>query len=581
MYKALLALPLLLLFPGSALAAPTASLQSEGDQLRILVRAEGTKEVSRSTVLKARVKSQGALFVLQPRGTKRWVSDWRSQSSVLGALYEKRVALLFQKKSKKWLLFKDRMPPRPVPPDPEDPGEPEDPAVIPQGISASGLLPLWSPNQSDYTVLCSQPVEVSVNIGQAVSLQNAPPQTAIKETISMETGEAFTLQGSFGTHYFRCRPKDLPVPQTSGEGSGSFYLVAPTLFGTGPLTNYLMVLDQHGAPVWWYRAPSPLVLDFNMPRPGVFSWVQARNGPGGFSSSDYTLQGLDGSFLDSISPVGFGADHHDLQPTSDGGWLLIGYVPRNCPAVPAECIDLSPWGGPAQATAIDAWVQKIDASGNPLWTWKSQDHISVEEGATWVPALGSGVPLGDGRQGYDIVHMNSVEEDGNGFIFSARHLDAVYRVQDPAGSGSIDWKLGGTNTPESLQVLQDPLGSDPLGGQHDARRVSDGTVTIHDNGTGKNRPPRMVRYEIDPLLGEATLVSEITDPAIASSFCCGGGRVLPGGDGWAVSWGANSLVAEYDLQGNRRLAITWPENKHSYRVVPVDISIDLLRAGMD
>lgn len=48
-------------------------------------------------------------------------------------------------------------------------------------------------------------------------------------------------------------------------------------------------------------------------------------------------------------------------------------------------------------------------------------------------------------------------------------------------------------------MLGDPLAEVSFGGQHDARREPDGTVALHDNGTGLNRPPRAVRYRLDLL----------------------------------------------------------------------------------
>jgi hypothetical protein len=43
------------------------------------------------------------------------------------------------------------------------------------------------------------------------------------------------------------------------------------------------------------------------------------------------------------------------------------------------------------------------------------------------------------------VHLNSLQEDVDGIVFSSRHLDAVYRIR--RSDESIDWKLGGTETP--------------------------------------------------------------------------------------------------------------------------------------
>ena len=577
---------------------PQVSVRFSGEQVRLVVEADRVVGVHRRSVTEVRVRRQGAVFRLTHVGGKRWATRWRPSIGLLASLQGRLVATVFLFTSGARYVTKSRVP-GPAPDSGEPPEEPAVPApdtppttspnqpstpTPPEGVRATGLVPDWSPTISDYTVSCAESVSVTINVDGEVSMDGGTPRLGqVTEELDLDPGEAFRLSGDFGEQVFRCRPSNLPLPTVNGQGSGSYFLVTPTGFGSS-LSNYAMVLDRNGVPLWWYDAPLPAINDFNMPRPGIFSWVQSRGGNGTFASSAYIIQSVTGEFVDIVRPVGFGADNHDLQPTPDGGWLLIGYVPRNCPAVPSECVDLSPWGGPANATVIDGWIQKVDANGNPIWTWKSQDHIDLSENGPWIPSLGGGVTLPDGRQAYDIVHMNSVEPDGNGFIFSARHLDAVYRVEDPGGAGGIDWKLGGTTTPESLTVFGDPRGSDPLGGQHDARRLSDGTVTIHDNGSRRSRPPRMVRYRIDPVAGTADLVSELSDTRVTSSICCGGGRVLPDGNGWAVSWGASSLMGEYGLDGQPRLRMTWPGGKISYRIVPVSPSVltaAMLRDGMD
>ncbi len=56
--------------------------------------------------------------------------------------------------------------------------------------------------------------------------------------------------------------------------------------------------------------------------------------------------------------------------------------------------------------------------------------------------------------------MNSIELDGDAIVFSARHLDAVYRIR--LADGGVDWKLGGSVRPESLAILDDPDGATSL-----------------------------------------------------------------------------------------------------------------------
>jgi hypothetical protein len=166
-------------------------------------------------------------------------------------------------------------------------------------------------------------------------------------------------------------------------------------------------------------------------------------------------------------------------------------------------------------------------------------------------------------------------------LVSMRHTDAVYRIR--RSDGGIDWKLGGTSRPESLAVMNDPHGEHPLGGAHDARVVGSGLVSVHDNGTGLGRPPRALRYRIDPLLRTATLEEEIGDPRAPSSFCCGSARRLSGGD-WVLSWGSRPFFTELAPGGTPALTVSFDNGEFSYRAVPVEPGVvepSALRAGMD
>jgi hypothetical protein len=214
-----------------------------------------------------------------------------------------------------------------------------------------------------------------------------------------------------------------------------------------------------------------------------------------------------------------------------------------------------------------------------LWTWRTRDHIALNESGTrpWFPG-----------QGDDIIHMNAVEPDGEGaLLFSARNLDAIYHITK--STGAIDWKLGGSQRAESLTVIGDtrPTATGTTGqalsGQHDVRLLADRTVTLHDNGTNANRPPFAMRYVIDETARTAQVVEAVEDPRATYSVCCGSARRLPGGN-WVVQWGANPYMTELDPSGNPVLTISYQGTTFSYRAVPIlpgVVSADQLRQGMD
>jgi hypothetical protein len=248
-------------------------------------------------------------------------------------------------------------------------------------------------------------------------------------------------------------------------------------------------------------------------------------------------------------------------------------------------VDTTSVGGSANSSVIDVAIQEQTPAGDLVFSWNSGDHTTVAETGRWW-----NFPLLD-PQPYDISHWNSVEYDGPYMYLSFRHLDAVYKVD--RRTGQVVWKLGGTQTPQSLEVVGDPRGDYPLGGQHDARVLPDGTISIFDNSTGLADPARVVRYRIDEQARTATLVEEIVDPTIPFSLCCGSARKLSSGD-WLVSWGGLAEVAGdfartfgsvdgYDDRGRLLFELITP-NRFTYRAIPVPeglLGAARLRDAMD
>jgi hypothetical protein len=291
----------------------------------------------------------------------------------------------------------------------------------------------------------------------------------------------------------------------------------------------------------------------------------------------FEIHRLDGSLVREVNAVGGPVtDIHDLQLLPNGHYLLGGQVIKHH-------VDTSAYGGSSDADVIGFEIQEVTPGGKLVWHWDSLDHIGPAQTPMtyWNQVVQQPEP-------YDIQHWNSLEvESGNRLLLSFRNLDGVYEINRT--TGNVIWKLGGTPTPKSLTVLNDPFGSYPLGAQHDARRLPDGTITIHDNFTYQNRQPRAVRYQIDPQAGTAKLVESVTDPDAASSQCCGSARKLPSG-GWLIGWGrtptggpVNRFIGGYDSSGHRIFELQLPYG-FFYRAFPVptgEITADQLRRGMN
>lgn len=453
------------------------------------------------------------------------------------------------------------------------------------------VYPRFAPLTSDYVVRCdARPVVLHVRIkAGAVAVDDGRAhQRSFTTSVGLRPGQAFAFSASIArvhrTYHVRCLPKDFPhwTYQRRHRPAEAFDIVTPT--------PYVAIFDQQGTPVWWYRAAGPLPEDGKLFAGDTIGWFSSRNpfvGP-----PHHEIHRLDGRIVRRIHvlPTGPGfeqnaTDAHDIQALSNGDYLVADYKRR------AGTVDLTACGGPKGATVFDAELQRVRPGvDHPVWTWNSRDHVAVAESARWCNAAQI-LPLADGTKAYDLVHLNSFELTGRSLLLAMRHTDAVYDVDYQ--TKKIVWKLGGTPTRQSLEVRRDPHGKAPLGGQHFARRLADGTVTLHDNGTFLGRGPRALRYRIDPAARTATLLEQVTDPTIASSVCCGSAQRMPDG-AWLMSWGGSSTVTEFGPGGDRRFRLDFKGTVSllpglaspifSYRVAPVPqgrLSRRALRAGMD
>jgi len=448
--------------------------------------------------------------------------------------------------------------------------------VVPATASASiqitggSLTPAFDPETTDYTVRCDTRVVLHVEApaGTDVSIDGDPfASGSFDAAVPLSEDEGFdwvVREGDQTTSYHgRCLPSDFPPfsVERPGQPQAQWYLVAPTArLGQASTQNYAIIFDNHGVPVWWYKDADFRPFDARLLPNDHLVWAPVL---GVYREHAFDSTAVLHTWQTSRSI----SDFHDLQMLPNGNVLIIGDPQRSG-------VDVSQFKpGSTSATVIDGEIQEVAPDGHLVWDWNSKNHIALSEtSAAW---------WAEQNEPYDIIHMNSVEDDGDGIIFSARHLDAVYRIDK--ATGDIDWKLGGSTTSRSLTVSGDPFGSYPFGGQHDARRLSDGTVTVHDNATLQNRSPRAVRYEIDREAMTAKMVESVSDPQVTSSQCCGGARKLPTGN-WVMSWGANSVVEELTPASQRVFSLNWANEHFSYRVEPLmpgRLQASKLHAGMD
>jgi hypothetical protein len=439
------------------------------------------------------------------------------------------------------------------------------------------LIPDFSASITDYVTRCdpATPFQVSVSApdGINVSVAGGPTQGgAFTVAVDLAVGERFDVIVKAGrsrpvAYHVRCLPSDFPswTTQRPGAPQADFYAVAP-FTPSSTAKQYMAIFDNHGVPLWWISPKTPTFDAMLLPN-GNFAWVNSHASLAATPTTGFEEHALDGALVRHLDTVGGPADNHELVRLPNGNYVMAANVFRSG-------VDFSSWGVPP-GNLLDDVIQEFTPQGKVVWSWRTSDHIPVSEtDPQWrsPPATL-----------YDAYHINSIEPTRSGFIVSFRHLNAIYSID--RASGSILWKLGGSTRAESLTVRHDPIfdSGGSLAGQHDARLLPDGSVTLHDNGTNRGRVPRAVRYKINNSSRTATLLENVTDAAVTSSGCCGSARRLPSGN-WVASWGQSPTFAELTPAGDPVFRVTFTTGTFSYRAQPLftsDVKASALRSAMD
>jgi hypothetical protein len=354
---------------------------------------------------------------------------------------------------------------------------------------------------------------------------------------------------------FRSRPDLMPpvvrVQVARPGASPGFIFIAPK---AGAAQKGPEIVDGAGQPVWFDPVPGQAT-DFRVQTyhgRRVLTWWQGPPDapvPGSGRGHDVIM---DRSYRVIASvDAGFGtdtADLHEFQLTPRSTALITAYR-----VVP---LDLTRYGGPKRGKVADSMIREIDvATGRVLFTWHSLEHVALTETYASVPKTTDN----RGRSVWDYFHINSVQEEPNGkLLVSARNTWGVYEIS--RATGKVLWRLGGKRSTFRLGP------SASFAWQHDARRRSDGTITILDNesGAGSEQPPRVISLRLDPQWKIATLVHADVAPKGVLSASQGNAQLLSNGH-LLVGWGSVPRVTEFDASGTIVYDATFTRGDDSYR----------------
>ncbi len=274
---------------------------------------------------------------------------------------------------------------------------------------------------------------------------------------------------------YQTAPANVPaINVTVNNGAADGYLFASNFsidwenFSFAESDPHLLIFDNDGELVYYQDTPQ-LRFDFKkQPNGHLSSYV---NDKGHFEVMNNRYE-----VVDTYSAIGYPTDNHEFLMRPNGNVILMIYD--------AQIVDMSQYvdGGETDAVVIGLVLQEIDPQRNVVFEWRSWDHIPITDTRFDLT-----------RNPLDYVHGNSIEVDTDGnWIISSRNIDEVTKIDRT--TGEIMWRMGG----KANEFTFIPDDGEPFFDQHDARRVSNGNITIFDNRSrGRDNYARAVEYTVD------------------------------------------------------------------------------------
>jgi hypothetical protein len=331
-------------------------------------------------------------------------------------------------------------------------------------------------------------------------------------------------------------PPQLTVTVNNNPAEGYLFL-AP--FST---SSYLIITNNNGS-IFWFSNPTWWSGDFKKQPNGHLTYWDGNVAKHFEMDENYNI--VDTFYCGN----GYSADIHELRVLNNRHAFLMAYD--------TQTVDMSHivQGGNPNASVIGLIIQEIDENNNVVFQWRSWDHIPITDALhenLLAPVI-------------DYVHGNALEIDNDSnILLSSRHLDEITKINRT--TGDIIWRLGGLEN--QFTFVNDTLG---FNYQHAVRRISNGNITIFDNGNWHNPHfSRAVEYSIDEINKTATLVWEYRhNPSIFSGFM-GYVQRLDNGN-TLISWGgANPTVTEVTPDGTVVFEATYPAGVYTYRAYKFD-----------
>jgi hypothetical protein len=349
------------------------------------------------------------------------------------------------------------------------------------------------------------------------------------------------------------RLRTMPVPRPPGRytargtagpaGQRRIFVSPRPPSGVRRRKPALMILDGRGR-LLWYEPRATVVHDLQRTvlngRPVLAYYVRRHRAPNFHEVIDHHYRVVARVFARN----GYEVNAHELQLTPSGTAYVGIYDTVRIPGT--------------RRRAIDFVIQEIDVkTRDVLFEWHSLDHVPTSASYTSPPA--DGTP-------WDYFHGNSIEPPGNGsrtIVVSARKTSAVYGIDRV--TGELRWILGGAQ--DQFHIV-DRHPAWRFCAQHDARRLSNGDLSLFDNGgaalSGGSRCPihtaRVLRFKLDERRKEVRLIRSISSRSSSDDgsgyrpTAVGSARWQPNGD-VLVNWGNTGRVTQVTPAGGVRFKL--------------------------
>jgi hypothetical protein len=307
--------------------------------------------------------------------------------------------------------------------------------------------------------------------------------------------------------------------------------------------TYLIITDRYGVPVF-YKKMNATAFDFKALNDSTLTYFR-------LGVNQYYLMNNSYEIMDSVSVQnGYVTDLHDMIRLENGHTFLLSYDYEKVP------MDTVVAGGDSNATVIGIIMQELDENKNVVFQWRSWDHYKITDATYDINLTASTV---------DYVHSNSIEIDYDGdILLSSRYFDEITKINRQ--TGDIIWRLGGKYCKNNqFTFLNDEIG---FSHQHDVRRLSNGNITLFDNGNLHSpRFSRVAEYQVDEVNKFVSLVWEYKNDPQTYSPAMGSARRLFNHN-TIIGWGVLTTpvsISEVRPDGTISFYLTMPDTLFNYR----------------